>query len=251
MPRFRFVAADSTGHVNDGTIDAATQTAARNKLATNGLAVRELEEIGTGAAQTPAAGRRSFEASSDALEAIPMRRPARAEPVEAAGRGSSAPLVIAVIALIISIASAFYSTTRDPYSGRLSRYDFSTPEAAYRSHLKMQANADLPAMMELQRRSEGKHLRDKLESVQIHPPEDCRGKKILFVEYTIDAILTREVHFFEPDPNHSRSWKITHISDPEIRAVSQELADRVARWPQSRTGDFAPIGRDRHRGIEK
>ena len=249
MPRFRFVAADSTGHVNDGTIDAATQTDARNKLATNGLAVRELEEIGTGAALTPAPERRSFAAPSEAP--IPLHRPARAEPAETAGRGSSAPLVIAIIALIISVASAFYSTIRDPYSGRLNRYDFSTPEAAYLSHLKMQANADLPAMMELQRRSEGKHLRDKLESVKIDPPEDCRGKKILFVEYTIDAILTREVHFFEPDPNQSRSWKITHISDPEIRAVSPELADRVAAWPQSRTGDFVPLGGRRHREMEK
>jgi len=116
----------------------------------------------------------------------------------------------------------------------------------------MQANADLPAMMELQRRSEGKHLRDKLDSVQIRPPKDCGGKKILFVEYTIDAILTREVHFFEPDPNYSRSWKITHMSDPEIRACSHELANEVAAWPQTRTGDFgAPIGGGRHRGIEK
>lgn len=251
MPRFRFVAADSTGHVNDGTIDAATQTDARNKLASNGLAVRELEEISAGGEPTPAPGRRSFAASGVALEPIPLRRAARAEPVETAGRGSSAPLVIAIIALIISVASAFYSTTRDPYSGRLSRYDFSTPEAAYLAHLKMQANADLPAMMELQRRSEGKHLRDKLDSVQFRYSKDCGGKKILFVEYTIDAIMTREIHFFEPDPNHSRSWKITHISDPEIRTFSHELADEVAAWPQTRTGDFAPLGRGRLRGTGK
>jgi type II secretory pathway component PulF len=40
MPCFHFVAADSSGAVSDGAIDAATAADPRNKLAANGLAVR-------------------------------------------------------------------------------------------------------------------------------------------------------------------------------------------------------------------
>ena len=101
MARFRFVAADSMSQVHDGTIDAATQTDARNKLASNGLAVRELEEIGPGAEPRAAPDRRSQAAAEAAAEPLPPRRPPQSAPVEAAGRGTSAPLVIAVIALIV------------------------------------------------------------------------------------------------------------------------------------------------------
>ena len=241
MPRFRFVAADSTGQVHDGAIDAATQTDARHKLASNGLAVRELEETTAGVEPLAAPARRSSSNSGEPPEKLPIRSPARSAPEESTGRGSSAPLALAIIAVIISVATAVYTLSRDPYSNRLSRYDFSTPEAAYLSHLRMEAAADLPAMLELQRRDKAKHFRDKLEAVKIVKTEECRGKTILFVEYTIDANMTREVHYFEPDPNYPRAWRMTHISDQELLAFDPSLAERVARWPATRTGDFAPM----------
>lgn len=242
MPRFRFVAADSFGHVSDGTIDAATQADARNKLASNGLAVRELEEVATGGSSPPVAPRRAAAASTEPVEPLPMRRVPKSEPAGAPVRGSSLPLALSIIALVISLAAAGYVLYRgDPYSGRLSRYDFSTPENAFRSNLRMQATADLPAMIELQRRSDGKQFRARLDTARVVDSVDCRGKSILFVEYMIDAILTREIHCFERDPDERRFWKTSNISDVEIRSVDPALADRVARWPGIRTGDFAPL----------
>jgi hypothetical protein len=243
MPRYRFIAADSLGQLSDGTIDAATQADARRKLASNGLAVRELEEVAPGAEPPLSPAARRSAVSGNPVEPLPMRRPPRAEPAGEPTRGSSAPLILSIIALVVAVGSAIYSTTRDPFSSRLNRYDFSNPEAAYLSHLRMQAAADLPAMMELQRRSgESKKLRDKLDAIQVRRAEPCGSKTILFIEYTVDAIQTREIAYFERDPDQSKIWRPTHMSEVEIRGINAELADRVRDWPRSRTGDFVPLG---------
>lgn len=242
MPRFRFVAADSFGHVSDGTIDAATQSDARNKLASNGLAVRELEEVAADVSSPPVTPRRVAATPTEPVERLPMRRVPRSEPAAAPARGSSLPVALSILALVISLAVAGYVLYRgDPYSSRLSRYDFTTPESAFRSNLRIQATADLPAMIELQRRSDGKQLRARLDAARVVDSVDCRGKSILFVEYLIDAILTREIHCFERDPDDRRFWKTSHITPDEIRHFDPTLAERVARWPGIRTGDFAPM----------
>jgi hypothetical protein len=240
MPRFRFVAADSTGHVTDGAIDAATQTDARTKLASNGLAVRELEEVAADASAPPALPRRALARPDEPVEPLPMTRRPRSEPVESPRRGSGTPLVVSIVALVIAVATAAYVVVRDP-SNRLNRYDFSTPEDAYRSMLRIHANGDFQAMMELQRHSEGKRLRQKLDVIQINKTAQLHGKTILFVSSNVDAIVTREIAFFERDPDQPKRWRPTEITDAEIRAFNPSLADEVRRWPGIRTGDFAPM----------
>ena len=187
MARFRFVAADSSGTLHDGAIDAATQTDARNKLASNGLAVRELEEIAPGGgAIPPELPRRAAQpprpVATDLPSGPPKRAP-RAELADAPRRGSGVSMFLSIIALVVSLAAGAYVMYRDPPWGRLSRYDFSTAERAYMSQLRIEANADLQAMLELQRKLDGKRVREKLDSVRIEPPEDHMGKAVLFISF--------------------------------------------------------------------
>jgi hypothetical protein len=246
MPRFRFVAADSTGQVTDGTIDAATQSTARNMLASNGLAVRELEEVAASGPAPPALPRRVAAKSAGAVEPVeplPMTRARKAERVEVAGRGSRAPLVLSILALVIALAAGAYVVYRDPPWGRLSRYDFRTAEKAYLSHLRIEATGDIQAMIELQRKAVRKQMREKLDTVQVQRNEEFRGKRILFIEYQQDGSRRREIAYFEPDADRSNEWKPTFISDDEIRSLNPALADKIAQWRQTVAGPrFGPAG---------
>jgi hypothetical protein len=241
MPRFRFVAADSTGQVHDGAIDASTQTDARNKLAANGLAVRELEEVAGGVEPISLPGRRTRSGAGEPVDTFTVQRVPRADEPGRARGGSALPLVLAIAALVVAVASAAYSALRDPLSNRLSRYDFSTPEAAYMSHLRIQATGDVPAMIELQRRAVPKQTREKLDTARVVDAVECRGKTILFIEYEVNAVRVQEIQCFEPDPEHARSFRIAHISDNEIRTFDRQLADRVAAWRAAQAGEFAPV----------
>src|SRR6476620_4129653 len=104
MPRYRFTAVDSYGTAHDGTIDAADEAAARNKLASNGLAVRSVEAAaatpGTEPPEVPrrAAPRSSGDGSGSAV--IPRRARSPDAPDDPpARRGSPWPLILSLLAL--------------------------------------------------------------------------------------------------------------------------------------------------------
>lgn len=244
MPRYRFLAADSAGVVSDGTIDAATQTDARNKLAANGLAVRELEEAAaTAGMAAPELPRRTVpkSSSSSGVEPIPgTRRSARADPAVAPRRGSRTALLLATIALAISVLAAAYVVYRDPPWGRLSRYDFSTPEAAYTSQLRINANADLPALIELQRKLQGKQVREKLDTVHVARSREFRGKQILFIYYEQKGMRMYEIAFMERDVEAGKMWKQSYVSHEEIRNADPSLAAEIANWRSTGAGNFGP-----------
>lgn len=238
MPRFRFVAADSFGQVSDGAIDAANQTDARNKLASNGLAVRELEEVAapSGAAPPVLPRKESAVRSVEHVEPLPMKRPARSKPAESTGRGSRAPMILAIAALVISLTAAAYVFYRDPPWGRLSRYDFSTAERAYRSQLRIEANGDVLAMIELQRKLDERRLREKLSTVKIEHTEMHQGKVVLFISYEMKGNPMHEVSYFERHPEHGNLWRQTHISTDEIRGSNAALAAEIQRWLANNNG---------------
>lgn len=239
MPRFRFVAADSFGQVADGAIDAATQSDARNKLAANGLAVRELEEIAVSNSAAPPVIPRKTSAVRpvDSVEPLPMKRATRSEPPELSGRGSRRSSFLAIAALVISLTAAAYVVYRDPPWGRLSRYDFSTAERAYLSQLRIEANGDLQAMIELQRKLDERHVREKLSSVKIDHSEMHQGKAVLFISYETKGSRMHEVSYYERHPEHANLWRQTHISVDQIRGTNQRLADKIQSWLANNNGN--------------
>jgi hypothetical protein len=238
MPRYRFVAADSFGQVTDGAIDAASQSDARNKLAANGLAVRELEEV----AATSEAGPPLIPRKANAVrvvepgEPLPAKRAARSGSSEPSGGGSRKPLFLAIAALVISLSAAAYVVYRDPPWGHLSRYDFSTAERAYMSQLRIEANGDVMAMIELQRKLDERRLREKVSSVKIDHKEMHQEKVVLFISYEMKGNPMYEVSFYERHPEHGNLWRQTHVSTDEIRGSNAALAAEIQKWLSNNNG---------------
>jgi hypothetical protein len=239
MPRFRFIAADSTGQVSDGAIDAASETEARNKLASNGLAVRQVEEVaGAAGATPPELPRRTASRSSELVEPLPMKRTQRTDVADAPRGGSRAALPLSIIALVLALAAVTYVVYRDPPWGRLGRYDFRTPEAAYLSQLRIEANADLQAHVELQRKLNNRELREKLETTVIPRTRQFNDKHVLFIRYERKGQLVHEVTIMEKDPEHGDIWKPTFSAEQEIRLQNPALAKEIENWRQN-----IPMGR--------
>jgi len=248
MPRYRFAAADSDGMLHDGTIDAASLADARHKLASNGLAVRELEEVeGTAGMVPPDVPRRPAPkpAAKPAAnsEPLPTRPPRREPAAEAPRRGSRGPLVLSIIALLLALTAVAYVVYRDPPWGRLSKYDFRTPEAAYTSQVRMAANGDYLAMMELQRKLNNKQIRERLDSLRIDRTRQAGNRTVVFAEYREKGNQRREVVVFEKDAD-SGMWKQSYSAMTELMS-DHRLGQEIREWTGGAIGGagmFPPGG---------
>jgi hypothetical protein len=234
--------------LHDGTIDAASLADARHKLASNGLAVRELEEVEGAAGMVPpevprrAAPKPAARPAAN-TDALPTRPPRREPPTEAPRRGSRVPLVLSIIALLLALGAVAYVVYRDPPWGRLSKYDFRSPEAAYTSQVRMAANGDYLAMMELQRKLNSKQIRERLETLRIDHTRPAGTRTVVFAEYRDKGKQRREVVVFEKD-NDSGMWKQTYSAMSELMQSDPQLAQEIREWTSGAVGGgmFPPGG---------
>lgn len=225
MPRYRFTAVDSYGTTHDGTIDAASEAAARNKLASNGLAVRTVEEVaappGTEAPEVPR--RAAPKSAGDSSAAIPRRARAFDSPEDPpARRGSPWPLVLSLLALFVSLATAVYTFTRnrDP----LSKYDFRTPEGAVNSEFKIMSTGDFMAQVQYQQRVFASEVRDRSD-VTIRNTVSSGDKRIVFYEYDQKGRHRKECAVMERDDHGMWRRSVTGHQDLEPRVIQE-----MQRW---------------------
>jgi hypothetical protein len=187
--------------------------------------------------------------------------------------GASAPGVLASIALVIALMALFLSIFREPlgpvyrmnwhaFSSPLSGYDFSTPAAALQSSMKAEYNRDIRAMMEFTRLSEEKELKERIDTLEIKKevevkipkkprfspraleldrdkpadkkapdkkPEKMREIKLLFVTYKEDGEPQYKVESLEKHLG-SGLWKRTYVSDYELRDVDKALEKEKQEW---------------------
>jgi hypothetical protein len=237
MPRFRFVAVDSSGSVHDGIIEADTEADAQNKLATNGLAVRKVEEISaSGNAPAPQEVHRravpKSSTSSTTLPPTPARAVAHEQQEAARRRGSIWPAMFSILALIISIATAVYVVSRDPPGGRLSKYDFSTPEAAAMSYARIKATNDSRAVLELMGHREVKFAKERYNTMVVQKTREHprgRGLRVAFIEYEIPGRSRplHEVQWFEREPE-TGWWQLTDAIPNDLEGT--QLGEDIAEW---------------------
>jgi hypothetical protein len=223
MPRFHFVAVDSAGSVHDGAINAPTETDARNKLASNGLAVRMLEEL----------------AGSDAPAVNPPRRTAPAPltpstppvPARAATQQTSqVPFILSLIALVVAIATAAYVAFGGEKSHRLASYDFGTPEAAFRSMLEIQGSGDPDLKAAFEVRFFGAVNRERLASLRLERTARLSEKRaVLFIEYEMEGRKIRDTITLEFD-EEANGWKTAYVSPSEISRIDPSLAAEMQEW---------------------
>lgn len=252
MPRFRFTAVDSSGTPHDGTIDAATADAARNKLASNGLAVRTVEEVdsapGLGAPELSRPTGPRVKGNPQPAPVPVLARVAEPSHEEARG-GSRLPLVVAMIALLVSLGTAaftIFGRDRDREVGggsRLARYDFNTPEKAYNSSLKMAASGDVLARMELNGKFAAPQAREQLNSMVVRKTVDHDGKKALFVRFERHGREQRKVRWFERDPD-TGMWRRAYSLEfgGGANALPEALAQDIEEWVTHDLDD--PLGPD-------
>lgn len=106
-----------------------------------------------------------------------------------------------------------YRSTGTP--SHLGNYDFGTPEAAYRSSLRMQLNRDWQAMLEYEMATSKFHTQEKLDTLKIHKVSPWKDNKIMFVTYHDRGSKRHVTLAFEYD-QLSKIWKQTPLNRSEI-----------------------------------
>lgn len=242
MPRYRFTAVDSYGSAHDGAIDAPTEAAARNKLASNGLSVRTVEEVAAApGTEPPDVPRRVAPKPSSAPDgsAPPVRRPREFDPPAPAGRrGSPWPLVLSLLALAVSLATAAYTLTRrdrGPDANRFGKYNFATAEDALLSEVRMVAGGDVLAQLELRQKGMAAQFRERDETFQLDRSRTAayQGKTILFFEYEQHGVKFKDVAIMERD-DHGGWRRSYNTSFEEIEHADPRLFRKIVEWQGGR-----------------
>jgi hypothetical protein len=235
MPKFRFTAVDEQGMFRDGTIDAPDGATARERLAANGLKVRELEEVESAGGEPPLFTTPPVVPTSGRGRRDEGDRPSAYKRPGPPSGSSKGTVFFAVAALVLVFASVGYSVYKNPPWGRLSKYDFSTPEAALKSQMKMDANADILASVEYQSKVRGKAIKEKIDTLEVKRTEDFDGKKVLFVQFKETDRETKKtedrkvIEWFEKDDD-SGLWKETYVSTSQVREKNEKLAKEIEDW---------------------
>jgi hypothetical protein len=153
--------------------------------------------------------------------------------------------ILSILALLVALATAGYVIYRDPPWGRLGKYSFSTPEQALRSDMKMEANGDIHALIELNAKLDRKQLREKLNSLDVKRTADYKGKTALFIQYkstdkeTKQEKERKEVVWYEKEET-TGYWRRTYVSSMEVRTSDEKLAKEIEQWGSSGMGFGGP-----------
>ncbi len=142
---------------------------------------------------------------------------------------------MSIAGLVLALFAIGYSLSRNPPGGRISKYNFSSPEAALRSQLKMQLNGDHQAEMEYQIKMQKKELRRVADSMEVIRTADFEDKKVLFLQYMVPEAKTgheeemRFAEWFEKDPS-SGYWVPLREKPPGWQQKNKQLAADIAEW---------------------
>lgn len=226
MPRFRLVVRDAAGKVRTSTVSAASEDAAADIARRKGYAVDRVEPVHD-------------------LDDTPAPEPLPADdapppPRRSASRVAVLPLaavVLAGLALLVSVFTFGYVVWTDPLGGGLGRYDLSSPRATYLSRMQMEQKVDLRAELELRRRfgertPSGRRLAEKIASYELRKEIDYGSRKGLLVTYKVGGEKRHEVEWFEKD-DKTGWWLETDIPMTDIEKQDRELADQLRRFLSS------------------
>jgi hypothetical protein len=162
----------------------------------------------------------------------------RSDPSRVRRGASQGAFLLALFGFVIALVTAGYVVYRDPPWGRLGKYDFSTPEAALRSQLRILMNADAQAKAEYEAKLDRRRVREKMDTLQIRRTEPFEKKQVLFVAYKREDKEVKAVEWYEKDEK-TGLWKPTFESVDKVRATNRALADAIQSWV---TRDDGPGG---------
>ena len=143
-------------------------------------------------------------------------------------------VLISFTALLVSLGALALAAFRDPLGAGLKKYDFSTPKAAMVSHARMQINGDVRALVELQQRTEGRKVKEMLDTLDVRKEVEHRGRKLLFVTYKKDGVSKYEVAGFEKDAA-TGFWLPRSTYGFDVEKDDKDLAEQMRRWKDGGT----------------
>jgi hypothetical protein len=153
---------------------------------------------------------------------------------------------VAVAALVLSLVALggltyHWFLRSDPLGKGLSSYDLSTPTAAAKSMQQIDANMDLKAVIELQRKTKDKKLKEKIDTFEVKKETTWKDKTLLFITYKEEGKAKYDVVGMEKkgDPG---VWTRSYVSDYEVENDNKDLAATMRSW--KREGSLTPKPED-------
>jgi hypothetical protein len=134
------------------------------------------------------------------------------------------PLILSSIAVVISLAAMFKPNNLPGKS--ISAYDFSTPEKALLSQIRIELNNDVRASLELTDILYNDKYEERLKTNKVHSVSEYAGKKILFISYNENGLTKYDTQAFEKDAD-SGFWNRTvvgtyDVSDKTLKKAMEE-----------------------------
>jgi hypothetical protein len=155
--------------------------------------------------------------------------------------GSSAGIVagLALTLSLVAIAGVAYLwfIRPDPLGKGIRSYDMTTPAAALKSEWQIELNGDFKAVIELQRKSPDKDMKERLDSLEVKKEAAWGTKTIIFVSFKADGKTRYETMGFEKNAE-SGFWKRTYVSPSDVEKDNKKLADMMRSW--SASGSLEP-----------
>ena len=140
---------------------------------------------------------------------------------------SKLSIILSSLALALSLFVFLWTYVMDPLGSGISSYDFTTPKSALTSSLKIQANRDFRAMLDLERLKQGNTANEKQRSVQVHKESNYQGKKILFISYTENGLKKNDISSFEKNAD-SGLWFPSYVSTYNMG--DSDIENAIKKW---------------------
>lgn len=135
---------------------------------------------------------------------------------------SGGALAIAVVAYRAATAKL---PSIDPSTGK--KYDFSSPEAAYKSHTTMYRDGDIAAIRWYEVEFRRALLDEKLKTFEVSRVAEYSGKRVLFVKYQSRGMDRYDTVAMERDAA-SGLWGEVRLSYFDV--TDEKLKDEMRKW---------------------
>jgi hypothetical protein len=162
-------------------------------------------------------------------------------------RGAGNPMAVAVIALVIALLGVVLTLCRDPYKSGfgfsnpfgdgLGGYDFDSASGAYKAQLEIEQIRDIRANLALQRKLNGKELKERLDTLKVEKEVDFKKKekdksvdyKVLFISYKQKGEDRKEVVTMTKDAD-AGIWHRQYLSSSDVEKDNKDLAREMRDW---------------------
>lgn len=143
--------------------------------------------------------------------------------------------ILSVVAMLVSVGTAYWTYRYDPLGPGLSQYDFTTPKASLISSGQMVLDNNWRAMMELNSHGRQRQLAEMLQTLRVHKEAEWRGHKLLFVSYDENGVPKHSVESFTKNAE-TGLWQTSTIRFEIVSASldgskdAEPLSEMISLW---------------------